>query len=127
MGKLDPAGAAQRLVDLYNAKDFDALEQVIAPDLDFAHFNRDFAFRERSGLLGVLRHFAAELIPDRRFLPAERVTVAGNIVVREGFYTGTAAVDLPGFANAGGTIMLKFCSVLRFDDEGILLEWKDYG
>jgi hypothetical protein len=36
-------------------------------------------------------------------------------------------VDLPGFAAAGGQIMLKFCSVLRFDAQGILVEWKDYG
>jgi hypothetical protein len=34
---------------------------------------------------------------------------------------------LPGFADAGGTIMLKFCTVLRFDDNGIIVEWKDYG
>jgi hypothetical protein len=75
----------------------------------------------------VLRQFASTLVPDRHFLPAERVTVAGNIVIREGYYTGTAQVDLPGFADAGGTIMLKFCTVMRFNDDGLLVEWKDHG
>jgi len=65
----DYAAVAERLVDAYNAKDFDALEALIDPHLDFAHFNRNFAFSERAPLMGVLRHFAAEFIPDRRFLP----------------------------------------------------------
>lgn len=124
---VDYSAAAQRLVDAYNAKDFERMETLISPDLDFAHFNRNFAFKERVGLLGVLRHFAAEFLPDRRFLPAERVTVSDNVVVREGYYAGTAKVDVPGFAAAGGAVMLKFCSVMRFDDVGILVEWKDYG
>ena len=47
--------------------------------------------------------------------------------MREGYYTGTARVDVPGFAPAGGRVMLKFCSALRFDANGILVEWKDYG
>jgi len=123
----DFAAAANRLVDAYNAKDFATLEALMAPDLDFSHFNRDFAFRRREDLMAVLRTFAADLVPDRRFLVPERVTVAGPVVVREGFYTGTAAVDIPGFASAGGKIRLKFCSVLRFDHQGLLVEWKDYG
>jgi hypothetical protein len=123
----DYAAAANRLVDAYNTKDFATLEALMAPDLDFAHFNRDFAFRRREDLMAVLRTFAADLVPDRRFLAPERVTVAGPVVVREGFYTGTAAVDLPGFATAGGKIRLKFCSVMRFNDQGLLVEWKDYG
>lgn len=123
----DYAVVAERLVNAYNAKDFDALEAMIDPHLDFAHFNRDFAFSERAALMGVLRHFAAEFIPDRRFLPPERVTVCGPLVIREGYYTGTARVDVPGFAPAGGKVMLKFCSVFRFDMNGMLVEWKDYG
>jgi SnoaL-like domain len=124
---VDAAACAERLVSLYNARDFDAMEPLIAPDLDFAHFNRDFAFRERDGLMAVLRMFARDLLPDRRFLPPERVTVAGHTCIREGYYTGTAQVDLPGFAAAGGKVMLKFCSVMRFNEAGVLVEWKDYG
>lgn len=123
----DPAAAAERLVQAYNAKDFDTLEGLIAPDIDFAHFNRDFVLNSRDALLDVLRGFASSYVPDRHFEPAERVTVAGNIVVRESWYAGTAAVDLPGFGAAGEAFRLKFCSVMRFDDDDNLVEWKDHG
>lgn len=123
----DAAAAAERLIQAYNAKDFDALESLIAPDLDFAHYNRDFVLSSRDALLDVLRRFAAEFIPDRRFEPVERVTVSGDIVVREGWYTGTPAVDLPGFGAAGERFRLKFCSIMRFNADGMLAEWKDHG
>ena len=32
----DPAAAAEALIQAYNAKDFDAMAAMIAPDLDFA-------------------------------------------------------------------------------------------
>ena len=78
-------------------------------------------------MLGVLRAFAASYVPNRHFEPPERVSVADNIVVREAWYVGTAAVDLPGFGAAGEGFRLKFCSVMRFDDNDILVEWKDHG
>lgn len=53
--------------------------------------------------------------------------VVGNTVIREGWYVGTPQVDLPGFGDAGEGFRLKFCSVMRFDDAGTLVEWKDYG
>ena len=123
----DPEAAAERLIQAYNAKDFEAMEALIAPDLDFAHFNRDFKMTSRSELLEVLRAFAASYVPDRRFEAPERVTVSGNLVVREAWYAGTAAVDLPGFGTAGEAFRLRFCSVMRFDDNDILVEWKDHG
>ncbi len=123
----DFAAAAERLFAAYNAKDLAGMRDLVSPDLDFAHFNRAFAFNERAALFEVLNRFATSLVPDRQFLPAERVSVCGNVVIRESYYTGTAQVDLPGFAAAGAQIMLKFCSVLRFDAQGILVEWKDYG
>jgi predicted ester cyclase len=123
----DFAAAADRLVAAYNGKDWDALERLVAPDLDFAHYNRDFAFDDRDGLLAVIKMFADELAPDRRFTEPERVTVQGNVVVRESNYQATAAVDIPGFAAEGERVDLRLCTVLRFDDDGILVEWKDHG
>lgn len=84
----------ERLVSAYNHKDFDTLEALLAPNLDFAHFNRGFEFNDRGKILEVIRHFAAELVPDRRMEEAVRVTVSGNIVVREAYYSGTAAQTL---------------------------------
>lgn len=118
---------ADALVAAYNAQDFEAMERTIAPNVDFAHFNRDFVLSDRSALLDVLRNFAANFIPNRRFEAPERVQVVGNTVIRESWYVGTPKVDLPGFGNAGEDFRLKFCSVMRFDDAGILVEWKDYG
>ena len=112
---VDVAAAAEALIQAYNAKDFDAMERMIASDLDFAHFNRAFVMDSRDALL------------DRHFEAPERVTVAGDIVVREAWYVGTASVDLPGFGAAGEAFRLKFCSVMRFDANGILVEWKDHG
>lgn len=100
---------------------------MIHPSLDFAHFNRDFLLQDRDALLAVLRQFAAEFIPDRRFESAERVIEAGDTVIREAWYTGTPKVELPGFGPVGETFRLKFCSVMRFNEEGLLVEWKDYG
>jgi ketosteroid isomerase-like protein len=124
---VDFAAAAERFMSYYNAKDFDRLAAMTSPDLDFAHFNRDFTFKNRDALLDVLRQFGSALAPDRKFLPPERVTVSGNVVVREAYWVATAQVDLPGFGNAGSKIRLRFCSVMRFDDNGVLVEWKDYG
>ena len=124
---MDYAAAAERFVGFYNAKDFERLAAMASPTLDFAHFNRDFAFQKLDALIEVLKQFANTLAPDRHFLPAERVTVSGNVVVREAYWVATAQVDLPGFAAAGGKIRFRFCSVMRFDDNGILVEWKDYG
>ncbi|MFT3965824.1 MAG: nuclear transport factor 2 family protein [Sphingobium sp.] len=124
---VDVAAAAERLIQAYNAKDFTALEAAIAADIDFAHFNRDFVLTDRTALLDVLRGFASTYVPDRHFEAPERVTVAGDIVIREAWYVGTPAVDLPGFGNAGEGFRFKFCSVMRFDDAGVLVEWKDHG
>ncbi|HEX4108341.1 MAG TPA: nuclear transport factor 2 family protein [Solirubrobacteraceae bacterium] len=124
---MDFASVADTLVAAYNEKDWDTLEPMIAPDLDFTHFNRNFAFEDRDGLMAIVKQFAAEFVPDRAFQPPERVTSAGNVVIRESYYTGTAQVELPGFAAQGEQINMKLCSVLRFNDDGVLVEWKDYG
>ncbi len=124
---MDFAALAERFIGFYNSKEFDRLAAMTAAHLEFAHFNRNFAFSSRFELLQVLRQFADGLAPDRHFLPPERVSVCGNIVVREAWWEATAQVDLPGFAPAGGHIRLRFCSVMRFDAGGLLVEWRDYG
>lgn len=123
----DNLASAEAMVTAYNAKDFAAMEALIAPDIDFAHFNRDFALAGREALLDVLRQFARDYFVERRFEPAERIFAAGDMVVREGWYAGICAVDLPGFGQAGESFRLKFCSVLRFDEGGMIVEWKDHG
>jgi hypothetical protein len=123
----DNLAIAEAMIAAYNAKEFAAMEAMIAPDIDFAHFNRNFAITSRDALIDVLRQFARDCFVERRFEPADRIFAAGDMVVREGWYAGICAVDLPGFGNAGESFRLKFCSVLRFDENGIIVEWKDHG
>ena len=121
------AELSDRLVAAYNAKDFAALRTLIHPELDFAHFNRGFAFHNRDAFLQILELFAGQLMPDRRMLPPDRVLSEGDTVVRVAVWEGTAQAPVPGFGAAGDRIRLTLCSVLRFDDNGLLVEWKDFG
>lgn len=123
----DNLAYAEAMVAAYNAQDFARMAGQIAPTVDFAHFNRNFALSSREELLGVLRQFASDFFTERHFEPAERTIVSGDTVVRIGWYVGTCAVDLEGFGKAGESFRLKFCSVLRFDDAGVIVEWKDFG
>lgn len=118
---------SNQIVAAYNAKDFETLTSLLHPDLDFEHVNRGFAYRKRDDLLGVLRMFAGDLMPDRKMGAPERVLSSGDVVVRVAPWGGTAKVDVPGFAKAGEKVAITLCSVLRFDEKGRLVEWKDYG
>lgn len=118
---------ADQFIAAYNAKDFDKMDAMVAPDLDFAHFNRGFALNSSKELLDIMHTFGRDYFAERQFHPPERVTAAGNVVIREAQYSGTVKVDLPGFADAGGSFDLRLCTVLRFNDDGIIVEWKDHG
>lgn len=123
----DLANRAERLIQAYNAKDFNAMEDMMAPDVDFAHYNRDFTLTSRDALLEVLRGFAENYVPDRHFEDADLVLEVGDTVIRQAWYVGTPSVDLPGFGKAGAVFRLKFCSFIRFDGDGCIIEWKDFG
>jgi hypothetical protein len=123
----DNLARAEAMITAYNAQDFVAMESQIAADVDFAHFNRNFVLTSRDELIGVLRQFASNCIPDRHFEPAERIFAVDDTVVRIGWYVGTCAIDLDGFGKAGQAFRLKFCSVLRFNDAGIIIAWQDFG
>ena len=122
----DFLATVDRLVAAYNAKDFDTVQSLLAPNVDFAHYNRAFAFDNRASAIDAIRQFADIIAPDRKMEPAERVTVAGTVVVREAYYSGTARFDIPDLAPKG-PFRFKFCSVFRFDHAGLIVEWKDYG
>lgn len=123
----DFEACAESIIQAYNDKNFDRLRAAVAPDLKMAHFNRGASFDNANDLIDLMRAFGDSLMPDRRFEPAEGVHVSGNVVVREGYWGGTAQQDLPGFAANGEVLRLRLCSVMRFDDAGILVDWKDHG
>jgi SnoaL-like domain len=123
----DFAACADRIFQAYNDKDFERLRAAVAPDLKMAHFNRGASFENADDLIGLMKMFGDTLMPDRRFEPAEAVHVVGNVVVREGYWGGTAQQDLPGFAAKDEKLRLRLCSVMTFNDDGILVDWKDHG
>jgi len=122
-----PAELSEQLVTAYNNQDFGAMAAMMAPDIDFNHFNRDFAMNDRDQLIDTLRTFAAQYFTERHFEAAEKVLTDGDTAVRVAWYTGVPKVDLPGFGDAGERFRLKLCSVMRFNDAGVLVEWKDFG
>ena len=115
------------IVRAYNAKDFATIRKLMHPELDFAHVNRGFAFRKSEDLVQVLERFAGQLSPNRRMKDPERVLSQKDTVVRVAGWGGTAVADVPGFGKAGEAIEITICSVMRFDEAGLLVEWKDYG
>ena len=121
------AECAERIIAAYNDKDFASLRSAIAPNIKMAHFNRGASFDNADELIGVMQAFGDSLMPDRRFEPVEGVHVCGNVVVREGFWGGTAMGDIAGFGMKGEKLRLRLCSVMTFNEEGILIDWKDHG
>ena len=124
---VDFVAASDRVVEAFNEKDFETLRSLMAPHLKFRHFNRDFEIDDRDEFVDLLIHFAANIMPVRKLETPERITVAGNLVVREGWYAGQAAGDYEGWSVAGQEVRHKTATFYLFDDEGILLEWVDYG
>jgi steroid delta-isomerase-like uncharacterized protein len=124
---VDPAAAVESFVDAYNKQDFDGMRALLADDVSFAHYNRGFSFRTAEELIGTLRAFANEYMPDRRFEPAIRTALIGDRVYREHVWTGTLAVDLAGFGSAGDTISERLCAVYTVGPEGTIVEYLDYG
>lgn len=124
---VDFAAAADRVVDAFNEMDFDRLRSLMAPNHKFRHFNRGFAIDNRDEFVDLLIHFARNIMPVRRLETPERVTVSGNLVIREGWYSGKAAGSWEGWSEAGEEVRHKTATFYLFDDEGLLLEWVDYG
>lgn len=123
----DFAAMAERFFKYYSDKDFESMREMMVPNIDFAHHNRDVKFNNRDELIAVFPAFADTLAPDRCFMPPSRVNVCGNVVYLEHVFTGTATTDIPGFGNAGERFSLQLCSVLRLNDQGLVEEWKDHG
>ena len=123
----DFVAASNRVMDAYNAKDFAALRRWLSPTIDMAHFNRNYAVNHIDDLMGAMELFAGQLMKNRKFETPERIQHFGNVVIRASYWGGTPDADIPGFAKAGEPLRIKLCSIMRFDENQILIEWKDYG
>ena len=126
MSEKSAAEIVEAYVDAYNAFDFDGMEALLAPQLDFQHYNRGFSFSSAAELVATLRTFAADYLPDRRLGPSLRTNVVGDTVYREQRWGGTLAVDLPGFGSKGDTLDDRLITVYTVRD-GQITEYYDYG
>ena len=124
---MDLIAKAERIFSGYNARDFAAMREVLHDDLEMLHFTRDFVCHGADRLVRLMESFSDELMPDRGFEPTLRISQAGNLVFREGYWGGTMGADVPGFGAKGETLRLRLCSVLRFADNGRVIAWWDYG
>jgi hypothetical protein len=120
------ASVMDTLVESYNAKDFDKLRELMAPNLKFCHHNRNFEFKDRDSLIALMQKFAAEFMPDRKFGKASRTIESGNSVMREHRWGGTLRADVPGMGSAGSRIDIDLCTILVCDGKQIV-EYHDYG
>jgi steroid delta-isomerase-like uncharacterized protein len=118
-------GVFDAFVKAYNAKDFATLGELISDDVHVVHHNRGVESKTKQELFGLFDAFGAAF-PDRRFSNERGRVVEGDTVVVEHTWGGTAAVDVPGFAEAGGIVSLDLCTVFTVR-HGRLVEYHDYG
>jgi steroid delta-isomerase-like uncharacterized protein len=119
------AAVFDAFVEAYNAKDFDRLGELIADDVVVVHHNRGVEAKGKPELLGLFEAYGAAF-PDRRFGNEQRRVADGDTVVVQQTWGGTAAADVPGWAEAGGTVSLDLCTVFTVR-QGRLVEYHDYG
>lgn len=120
-------GVVERFVAAYNALDFDTMRSCLADSVNFAHYNRGFGFSSADQLVATLRTFATDYLPDRQLGPALRTATVDDRVYREQMWTGTLAVDLPGFGAAGEAVEQRLCSVFTVGPDATIVEYLDYG
>ncbi|MGD9601040.1 MAG: nuclear transport factor 2 family protein [Gammaproteobacteria bacterium] len=116
---------ANRWIAAYNAKDFDTLRGMMAPDMHIEHHNRGVVLDGAEAMLTVMRQFG-DLLPDRRFHSVRRQFAAGDTVVSELTWEATPTVDIDGFAKKGETIRLELACLWTVR-EGRLVDYHDYG
>jgi hypothetical protein len=126
-GTHDPAAVVESFIKAYNEQDFDGMRAALADDVSFAHYNRGFGFHRADELITTLRAFAHDYLPDRQLGPALRVASVNDRVYREQLWTGTLAVDLPGFGSAGEAVSQRLCSVFTVGPGATIVEYLDYG
>ncbi len=121
----DPLSIANCWIAAYNAKDFDALAALMAPEIRVEHHNRGALLQGAETMLAVMRQFAI-LLPDRRFHSLRRQFAAGDIVISEITWEGTPTDDVEGFAKRGVTVKLELACLWTIRD-GRVADYHDYG
>lgn len=113
--------AVLRFMRLMDGHDFDALDEVLAPDLQFqlgaAHFDRD----QTKNLIRVF--YAA--FPDLTHTPEEVLSVGDRIVLRTTNRATHSGGDFQGIAPTGGRISFGQIAIYRMVDGKISNIWEE--
>jgi ketosteroid isomerase-like protein len=128
---MDFVALSDRAFDAYNKQDFAGFLALAAPNFHYIHYHRGADFYEHhtaETYVGTVRKYATGYFKERKY-EAYRTTAQGNVVAREAWFSGSmqpgAAVD--ALAEGGQSFKVGLVSFHSFDDDGKLLEWKDYG
>jgi ketosteroid isomerase-like protein len=120
------AEVADRFLAAYNARDVDACEPLLAPDVRMIHHGRGVDLSGRKAVVASLRESLSSAFPDRRFLPERRRMVSGDRVLVEHTWEATPVLDVAGFGNAGEVVRLEVSTVLTVQD-GLIVDCSEYG
>jgi steroid delta-isomerase-like uncharacterized protein len=105
----------RRFVDAVNARDYDALEAVTAPDIvRHCPATPDVVVRSREDLRRFLTG-DAEIFPDNR-MQLDTVTAEGDLVAFWATYTGTQEGAMGSFAASRKRVSVEFAGVFRMED-----------
>ena len=113
------------LIAAFNAPDFEGLSTVLADDIIFSHKNKGMEGQGKTKLLANIR-MMNDAFPGRVIGETKRYAVNGDVVFREAHWTGKAAHDVPGFAEAGAQAYLDTVTLFVIHG-GRIHEWSDFG
>ena len=116
---------AKRMIDAINSKDYDILDELIAPDI-VRHCQATPNFNIHS--LAEFKEFLkgdAEVFPDS-YITTEMLIAEGDKVAGYFTYSGTQKGAMGPFPATGKKADLKYLGILRFEDGKIAEMWVEW-
>ncbi|MEU7810871.1 nuclear transport factor 2 family protein [Pseudonocardia sp. NPDC049154] len=127
MSDKDVTELAEAYIAAYNSGDLDRIGAALADDVEITHHNRGAHAKGKAAAMEVFTG-AGQVMPDKHFEGRINLQVTGpdSVVVRHVF-VANPKVDIPGFGPAGEEIRLDLATFLRFNADGLLVEYNDFG
>lgn len=121
----EPVTVVEQFAEAYNSGADDKVLALCSPEISVVHHNRDIVINGREAFAALLVNFKGAF-PDKRFENQRGIYSDGDRVIVEHSWTGTAAADVPGWAQQGEVARLDLCTVYTVRD-GLVVEYHDYG
>lgn len=120
----DPTTVDQ-FIDAYNSGSDNKLLNLCSENILVVHHNRDITITGRAAFAELMSTFKSAF-PDKHFKNRRGHYIDGDKVIVEHTWTGTAATNVPGWAQQGETARLDLCTIYTVRD-GLIVEYHDYG